>query len=126
MCSTTSFTAPVLDLAEVANVTKVKLTWAMKMVSGGSFSYLWTLKKTMSDGSKKFSNVVSGEVAEGETWSTQEAEFLLGDLAGVHVLSIYLGGTPTDASFYLDEVRDNSLQYTKHCSGEPGGGTAEA
>ena len=108
MCLTTSCTVPELDLSEVANVTKVKLSWAMKMASGGSFTYLWTLKKTMSDGSKKFSNVVSGDLAEGEAWTTLEGEFLLGDLAGVDVLSIYLGGTPTDASFYLDEVKDKS------------------
>ena len=35
----------------------MKLSWAMKMMVEGSFDYIWTLKKTLTDGSTKYSQV---------------------------------------------------------------------
>ena len=49
--------SPGLNLDDLVGVGKVKLTWAMKMMDEGSFDYLWTLKKTLTDGSTKYSQV---------------------------------------------------------------------
>ena len=48
---------PGLNLDDLVDVGKVKLTWAMKMMDEVSFDYLWTLKKTLTDGSTKYSQV---------------------------------------------------------------------
>ena len=50
--------------------------------------------------------VVSGSISAGVSreWNLLEAEFEFGDLSNISELSIYMGGTPTDSSFYLDEV----------------------
>ena len=50
--------------------------------------------------------VVSGSISAGVSreWNLLEAEFEFGDLSNLSELSIYMGGTPTDSSFYLDEV----------------------
>ena len=45
----------------MVGVGKVKLIWAMKMMDEGSFDYLWTLKKTLNDGSTKYSQVKATE-----------------------------------------------------------------
>ena len=49
--------SPGLNLDDLVGVVKVKLTWAMKMMDEVSFDYLWTLKKTLTDGSTKYSQV---------------------------------------------------------------------
>ena len=96
------------------------------MMAEGSFDFFWTLKKTLTDGSIKYSQVrrghhgqtliiqdhqellqvVSGSISAGVSreWNLLEAEFEFGDLSNISQLSIYLGGTPTDSSFYLDQV----------------------
>jgi len=95
-----------LELDDLIGIGKVKLTWAMKMMAEGSFDFFWTLKKTLTDGSIKYSQVVSGSISAGVSreWNLLEAEFEFGDLSNISELSIYMGGTPTDSSFYLDEV----------------------
>ena len=88
----------------------------------GSFDYIWTLKKTLMDGSTKYSQVkglrieymcnanyfkvVSGNIGSSDSnqWNKLEAEFEFADLSNLSELSIYLGGTPTDSSFFVDEV----------------------
>ena len=48
-----------LELDDLIGIGKVKLTWAMKMMAEGSFEFFWTLKKTLTDGSIKYSQVRS-------------------------------------------------------------------
>jgi len=95
-----------LNLDDLAGIGKVKLTWAMMMVDEGSFDFIWTLKKTLTDGSIKYSQVVSGSIGSSGSsqWNQLEAEFEFGDTSNLSELSIYLGGTPTDSSFFVDKV----------------------
>ena len=51
------FSGLVLD--DLIDLGKVKLTWAMKIMAEGSFDFIWTLKKTLTDGSIKYSQVRS-------------------------------------------------------------------
>ena len=42
---------------DLVGIGKVKLAWAMMMVDEGAFDFIWTLKKTLTDGSIKYSQV---------------------------------------------------------------------
>ena len=55
--------------------------------------------------------VVSGSISAGVSreWNLLEAEFEFDGLSSISELSIYMGGTPTDSSFYLDEVISTAL-----------------
>ena len=50
--------------------------------------------------------VVSGSIGSSGSsqWNQLEAEFEFGDTNNLSELSIYLGGTPTDSSFFVDKV----------------------
>ena len=50
--------------------------------------------------------VVSGSISASVSreWNQLEAEFEFGNLSNLSELSIYMGGTPTDSSFYVDKV----------------------
>ena len=57
--------------------------------------------------------VVSGNIGSSGSnqWNQLEAEFEFGDLSNLSELSIYLGGTPTDSSFSVDEVTSPTLLF---------------
>ena len=98
-----------IDLADLVGVTKLRLRWSMKAVEALEFSYHWTLRKTLDSGEKKFQQVVKGSLASGWGWRELDEDVdLRDDWSGVDSVHLYLGGSPTDASFLLDKVRPAS------------------
>ena len=72
-------------------------------------SYHWTRRKTLDSGEKKFQQVVKGSLALDWGWRELEEDVdLRDDWSGVASVHLYLGGSPTDASFLLDTVRPGS------------------
>ena len=63
-------------------------------------------RKTLVSGEKEFTQVSSGEVSQTDGWSQFTVNFTSEtDLtSNAAALDIYLGGTPTDAAFFLDQV----------------------
>ena len=63
-------------------------------------------RKTLANGEKEFTQVSSGVVSQTDGWSQFTVNFTLEtDLTmNAAALDIYLGGTPTDANFFLDQV----------------------
>ena len=65
-----------------------------------------TPRKILASGEKEFTQVSSGLVSQPDVWSQFSVNFTLEtDLtSNATALDIYIGGTPTDAAFFLDQV----------------------
>ena len=63
-------------------------------------------RKSFDSGEKEFIQVSSGLVSQTDVWSRFSVNFTLEtDLtANAAALDIYIGGTPMDATFFLDQV----------------------
>ena len=68
-------------------------------------------RKTKADGKKEFTQVTSGTVHSNDGWSYFTANFTVetGLTSNAVSLEIYLGGSPIDATFYLDQVKLDAL-----------------
>ena len=68
-------------------------------------------RKTKADGEKEFTQVTSGTVNSNDGWSYFTANFTVetGLTSNAVSLEIYLGGSPIDAAFYLDQVKLDAL-----------------
>jgi len=93
-----------IDIYAMRGAVQLELSWAMKASPG--FTYQWTIRKSFASGEKEFTQVSSGEVSQTDGWSQFSVNFTLEiDLtSNAAALDIYLGGTPTYAAFYLDQV----------------------
>ena len=68
-------------------------------------------RKTKADGEKEFTQVTSGTVDSNDGWTYLSANFNVetGLTSNAASLEIYLGGSPIDAAFYLDQVKLDAL-----------------
>jgi len=93
-----------IDITAMRGFVRLELSWVIKASS--DFTYQWTIRKSFDSGEKEFIQVSSGLVSQTDVWSRFSVNFALEtDLtANAAALDIYIGGTPMDATFFLDQV----------------------
>ena len=110
-----------IDISAVRGALRLELSWSLKTFPG--FTFHWTIRyfhiqtmrilicitrKTLNNGNKEFIQLSNGVAlaSQDDDWNLFSVNFTLeSDLtSNAAALDIYIGGTPNDVSFFLDQV----------------------